>query len=457
MCGVHVDQHQPVAVLGEHEDSVQLRQSEAERMITGVGQVGAVGSIGSPKSLGSLSLVEQRHPVPEQSGVKARWLGGTKGHRPLRVGRTGGPRRRRCDRRHPSRGDAQALRCRNRRLLRCRRGKTLFHGMPHELMHRAAVPESNLGLRRMDVDVDDARLDGQPQRISRLPLVMQHVAIRLAQCMCKHTVAYEAAVDEQILRVAGAGGIRRTHHPSRERKSRAVLVDIRRLCREFVSEQRVDARPSTLREQAVAHTRVVLHRKSGVRMRKRDPPEGFFAMSELGRVGAQEFSPGRGVEVELLHRHRGAAGKRRGLRRAHLTSVDLDAPRVRLGARPRRQRKPRHRRDAGQRLAAKAERADRLEIACACNFGCRVTRDREQQVLAIDPQPVVGDADELDATSGKIDVNLCRTRIETVLEQLLERGRGALDHLAGGDLIDKLLRKRTNGVHQCASPRAHWS
>ena len=180
--------------------------------------------------------------------------------------------------------------------------------MPHELMHRAAVPESNLGLRRMDVDVDDARLDREPQRISRLPLVMQHVAIRLAQCMGEHTVAHEAAVDEQVLRVTGAGGIRRSHHPSRERKSRAVLVDIRCLRREFVSKQRVDARPSALREQAVAHTRVVLHRKSGVRMRKCDPPEGFFAMPELGCIGAQELSPRRGVEVQLLHRHRGAAG-----------------------------------------------------------------------------------------------------------------------------------------------------
>ena len=229
---MHVDQHQPVAVLSEHEDSMQLRQSEAERMIAGVGQVGSTGSI---NALSSLSLVEQ-HPVTEQPGVKARRLGSAKGHRPLRAGRTRRPRQRRHDRRHPGRGDAQALRCRNRRLLRRRRGETLFHGMPYELMHCATVPESNLGLGRMDVDVDDARLDRQPQRISRLPLVMQHVAIRFAQRMRKHTVAHEAAVDEQVLRVAGAGGIRRSHHPSRERKSRAVLVDIRCLRREFVSE-----------------------------------------------------------------------------------------------------------------------------------------------------------------------------------------------------------------------------
>ncbi len=76
-----------------------------------------------------------------------------------------------------------------------------------------------------------------------------------------------------------------------------------------------------------------------------------------------------------------------------------------------------------------------------------MARDREQQVLAIDTRPIVGNADELDATSGKIDIDLCRTRIETVLEQLLERGGRTLDHLAGGDLIDKLIRKRTDRVH----------
>ena len=207
MRGVHVDQHQPVSVLGEHEDSVQLRQSEAQRMIAGVGQVG---------SGDSLSLTSQRRPVPEQRGVKIRRFRGAESHRPLRAGGTRRPRLRRCKGRHPGRGDAQALRRRNRRLLRRGRRETLFHRMPHELMHRAAVPESNLGLRRMDVDVDDARLDRQPQRISRLPLVMQHVAIRLAQCMRKHAVAHEAAIDEQVLRVAGAGGVRGTHHPSSE-------------------------------------------------------------------------------------------------------------------------------------------------------------------------------------------------------------------------------------------------
>ena len=44
MRGVHVDQHQAVAVLREHVDAVQLREREAERMIVVVGQIGTVGA-----------------------------------------------------------------------------------------------------------------------------------------------------------------------------------------------------------------------------------------------------------------------------------------------------------------------------------------------------------------------------------------------------------------------------
>ena len=48
---VHVDEHESVPILREHEDSVQLRQRKAERMVVVVGQVGTVpGARGSPNN-----------------------------------------------------------------------------------------------------------------------------------------------------------------------------------------------------------------------------------------------------------------------------------------------------------------------------------------------------------------------------------------------------------------------
>ena len=57
MRGVHVDQHQAVAVLREHVDAMQLRQREAERMLIGIGQFGTAGA-GRRRTLAKQPLIE---------------------------------------------------------------------------------------------------------------------------------------------------------------------------------------------------------------------------------------------------------------------------------------------------------------------------------------------------------------------------------------------------------------
>ena len=46
----------------------------------------------------------------------------------------------------------------------------------------------------------------------------------------------------------------------------------------------------------------------------------------------------------------------------------------------------------------------------------------------------------------ELDVDACGARIDGVLEQLLDHGRGPLDDLAGGDLADQRVGQRTNGT-----------
>ncbi len=81
-------------------------------------------------------------------------------------------------------------------------------------------------------------------------------------------------------------------------------------------------------------------------------------------------------------------------------------------------------------------------------------RDRELQLVALDARAVVGDADPPDAAAGEIDVDLRRAGVERVLEQLLERGRRALDDLAGRDLVDQQIGKRANLRHRDCRSRA---
>ena len=87
---------------------------------------------------------------------------------------------------------------------------------------------------------------------------MQDVAIRFAQRVREHPIAHEAAVDEQVLRIARGGGVGGAHGPAGERQLESAFIDLRRLRRELVAEQRVDPRPPPLREQAEAHAAVVL-------------------------------------------------------------------------------------------------------------------------------------------------------------------------------------------------------
>ena len=138
---------------------------------------------------------------------------------------------------------------------------------------------------------------------------------------------------------------------------------------------------------------------------------------------------------------------RRGRRRPDVAAVDLDAPRVRRAGRARRERKARHRRDRRQRLAAKAERGDRIEIVDRRELRRRMPLYREQQVLALDARAVVRDAQAPDAAAFDIDVDLGGARVERVLEQLLQRRRGALDDLAGGDLVDEMVGQRSDSGH----------
>jgi hypothetical protein len=158
----------------------------------------------------------------------------------------------RHERRRPCRGDAKALRRGNGGLVGRGHRERLFHGVTHELVHRTAFTEAHLDLGRMYVDVDLPRLDHEPERISGLAIVVQHVAIRLAQRVSQHAVAHEAPIHEQILRVARGGRVRRSHRPAGKRQAGARDGRRRGLRPEGIAQQRIDARATAAAQQAIA-------------------------------------------------------------------------------------------------------------------------------------------------------------------------------------------------------------
>src|SRR5205823_9100160 len=160
-----------------------------------------------------------------------------------------------------------------------------LHRIAHELMDGAALAKADLYLGGMHVDVDLTRVDIEPQRVRRLPVVMKHVAIGLAQRMREHAIAHESPVDEYVLRVAraaGIGGICRANGPAGERECRSLRLNRRRLCGERLAQQSIDARAATAADETVAHGGVVAECERGLGMRERDTSKRLLAMSIFG-------------------------------------------------------------------------------------------------------------------------------------------------------------------------------
>jgi hypothetical protein len=142
----------------------------------------------------------------EEPRIERRRFGGIDGERRLcpspRRRAAGTARRlrisvaRRADGRPLRGGRAQAFRRRHRGLLRRGSRQRPFDRMADELVDTPRVAEANFDLLRMHVHVDPARMDVEPQRVRGLPVVMQDVAIRFAQCVLQHAIADEAAIDE---------------------------------------------------------------------------------------------------------------------------------------------------------------------------------------------------------------------------------------------------------------------
>jgi hypothetical protein len=223
----------------------------------------------------------------------------------------------------------------------------------------------------------------------------------------------------------------------------------------------MNSSPSTAATPGVARTlvggrRIVRQRaarrqqpESDVEAAQRKPLDEPLDLRELGALGTQELAPRRHVEEQVAHLDRGARRVRMGSRTGDLAVHRADGVRNRGRRRPRHHPHARHGRDAGQRLAAKPERAHGLEVADAADLAGGVACQREYEFVLGDPRAVVPDAAQ--AGSPVLDLDLHRTRagVEAVLEELLDDGRRPFDHLAGGDLVDQLFGKDPDGHRQC--------
>ena len=97
-------------------------------------------------------------------------------------------------------------------------------------MHRLRFAKAHLDLGRMDVDVDRLGRHGQEQRIARMALVVQHVAVGFAQRVLDQLIADEAAVDEEILAVAAGFALGRRAGQTKQAQAAAAKDPVQPAC-----------------------------------------------------------------------------------------------------------------------------------------------------------------------------------------------------------------------------------
>jgi hypothetical protein len=222
----------------------------------------------------------------------------------------------------------------DRRLGRARREDALQR-MQHELVDRARIAEAHLDLRRMDVDIHAARVDLEEQHVGRLAVAVQELGVGLARRVPEEAIAHETSVDEEVLRVGARARRLRRAGEAEEAQRAALRVDRDARLDELRAQDGAHPLAERLAAQVPAHPAVVLEGEGDGGLRERDAAEHFVAVAELGRLGAQELAPRRRVEVEILHRDRGARRARGGLDLAQRRSFRLQRAAMGEAARAR--------------------------------------------------------------------------------------------------------------------------
>ncbi len=181
--------------------------------------------------------------------------------------------------------------------------------------------------------------------------------------------------------------------------------------------------------------------KCGGGRRECEPLHQSQDVAEFGRFAANEAAARGHVVEQVTHLDARALRVRGGPDGPALAALDdeLRAARGIGGARDHA-----HARDGAyrrQRLAAKPEGRDRLEVLEARDLAGRMAFERQRQFRLGETAAIVAHADQLESCAFDIDLDARGTRIERVLDQFLDHRRRPLDHLAGGDLIDERGRK----------------
>ena len=302
--------------------------------------------------------------------------------------------------------------------------------------HPRWIAKPDLGLGRVDIDVDLVPRNLDEQRRHRMPVAREQVAIGAAQRPDQQPVFHRAAVDEQILLVGHAAiEGRQADHPGQVQPV-ANAVDPQPVPLQIVAQQSCDTRRSVAGLQRQDAAPVMIKGEGHVGPRHRQPPYRIEAGGIFRAGRAEELAPRRYLVEQPLDPHPRSWRKRcRPLARRN-PMVDRQSPAIRAIPRTAFDRQPRHAGNRRQGLAAKPEACHILDPVVG-QFGGRVALDRQPHVVRCHPRSVVADLNQVEPARGQPHRDRPRPGIERILDDFLECARRALDNLARGDSIDQ--------------------
>ena len=170
-------------------------------------------------------------------------------------------------------------------------------------------------------------------------------------------------------------------------------------------------------------------------------------MGKFSGFGLQKFTSRRGIEVEVMHFHRGAGDKCCGFRLRQMSTFGLYPPGMFFARSAACQRKTRNRRNACQRLATKTQACYVLQVFERLDLAGGVAGKRKGQIIPSKSRfhyQLHGSAWFRLERVVPLFRWLC---IDAVLQHFLECRGGTLHDLSGGNLADKQVRKKLDRIH----------
>ena len=195
------------------------------------------------------------------------------------------------------------------------------------------------------------------------------------------------------------------------------------------------------------HPIVVPEHQVHPRVRQCQPRELLADVAKLGRSLAEVFPPDWQIAEQVANLDGGAHGAATFDHRPHHSGVDFQLVPVRELGPAGAETKAADLGDRRQRLPPEAHGLHAEEVVGFAQLAGCVAGHRQQQVVGMDPLPVVDNPDQLGSAGDDVDFHPGGQGVDAVFEQFLDRARRTFDHLARGDLVDDVMIELLNPCH----------